>query len=75
MHTGKQATGMHDFRERPWCPGHQENLTMSQPCAPVAKQVNSLLGYIKKTIALVRHIWTAGSSSGFPGTTEIWTCW
>ena len=63
-------------------------LSMSQQHTLAARKANSLLGCIGNTIAsrlrevilplysaLMRHIWSAGSSSGLPSTRETWAYW
>ena len=58
------------------------NLTMSQQCTLAAKKTNNNLDCIRKIVAsksrevilpflaLVRHIWSAGSSAGVYSTKE-----
>jgi len=62
------------------------NLNVSQQRALAAKAASSILGCIRKTItsrsrevnlhlysALVRHIWSVGSSSGLSSARKTWT--
>ncbi|KAK4817039.1 hypothetical protein QYF61_026165 [Mycteria americana] len=62
--------------------------TMSQQCGLVTSKAHSLLGCFRQIIAsrwrkvilllysaLVRHLWSAGSSSGQPSTKQYKTYW
>ena len=65
---------------------YKPKLSMSQQYTVAAKQANSILVCIRKSIssrsrdvilllcsALVRHIWSAVSISGLPSTKEAWS--